>query len=142
MPSPWVEWDSWLNFAISWSSPIGISKVSPERTLDICLAAEDLRQMVAKLQRGPVYQRRFKMPDNVAMQPKEAEVQLTLREKETLLELLDIAIEDTLTNASVFEKHAEIRHGYHQRVNCLIALFQKIECSHRLHTYPKPLPTL
>ena len=80
------------------------------------------------------------MLNNVAPQPKETGIQLTVREKETLLELLDTAIEDTLTNASVFEKHAEIRHGYHQRVNSLIALFQKIECSHRLHASLKPMP--
>jgi hypothetical protein len=80
------------------------------------------------------------MPNAVALQSKETGLQLSVREKEMLLELLDMAIEDTLTNASVFEKHAEIRHGYHQRVNSLIALFQKIECSHRLHASVKPIP--
>ena len=80
------------------------------------------------------------MPNTVALQSKETGIQLSVRDKEMLLELLDTAIEDTLTNASVFEKHAEIRHGYHQRVNSLIALFQKIECSHRLHASVKPIP--
>ncbi len=82
------------------------------------------------------------MPNHVALQSKEVELLLSVRDKEMLLELLDTAIEETLTNASIFDKHAEIRHGYHQRVNSLIALFQKIECSHRMHASLKPIPTL
>ncbi len=80
------------------------------------------------------------MPNTVALQSEEAGIFLSVRDKEMLLELLDTAIEDTLTNASIFDKHAEIRHGYHQRVNSMIALFQKIECSHRLHASLRPIP--
>ena len=80
------------------------------------------------------------MPDTVALQSEETGIFLSVRDKEMLLELLDSAIEDTLTNAAIFDKHAEIRHGYHQRVNSMIALFQKIECSHRLQASLRPIP--
>ena len=70
-----------------------------------------------------------------------SELGLTVRDRELLLELLDAAIDETLTAAAFFDKQTEIRRGYNQRLNTLLALFQKVMSSGELEVLPKGLST-
>jgi hypothetical protein len=51
---------------------------------------------------------------------------LTVRDRELLLEVLDAAIDETLSAAVVFGRDSEVRHGYIERINTLLGLFQKL----------------
>ena len=51
---------------------------------------------------------------------------LTVRDRELLLEVLDAAIDETLSAAAAFSRDGEVRHGYNERINTLLGLFQKI----------------
>jgi hypothetical protein len=73
----------------------------------------------------------------VDLQIIDSELGLTVRDRELLLEVLDAAIDETLTAAAFFDKQTEIRHGYNQRLNTLLALFQRIMSSGEREVLPK-----
>jgi hypothetical protein len=56
----------------------------------------------------------------------ESQPHLTVRDRELLLEVLDAAIDETLSAAVVFGRDSEARHGYTERINTLLGLFQKL----------------
>ena len=56
----------------------------------------------------------------------ESQPHLTVRDRELLLEVLDAAIDETLSAAAAFGRDGEVRNGYNERINTLLGLFQKI----------------
>jgi hypothetical protein len=56
----------------------------------------------------------------------ESQPHLTVRDRELLLEVLDGAIDETLSAAVVFSRDSEARYGYNERINTLLRLFQKL----------------
>jgi hypothetical protein len=81
------------------------------------------------------------MPRIIEFQLTDEEPQLTVRDRELLLEVLDAAIEETLAAATVFDNQTDIRRGYNQRLNTLLTLFQKIMGSGDSEVLPKGLLT-
>lgn len=55
------------------------------------------------------------------------QVDLDVHEKELLLELLDAAINETLSSALVFAQDSEVRGAYRRRAASLLSLLYKIE---------------
>ncbi len=54
-------------------------------------------------------------------------VDLDVHEKELLLELVDAAINETLSSALVFGQDSEVRGAYRRRAAALLSLLYKIE---------------
>ncbi len=77
----------------------------------------------------------------VELQLSDAAPRLTVRDRELLLEVIDSAIDETLLAASVFDRDTEIRRGYNERINTLLALFQKIMGTTDSETSIEALPS-
>lgn len=62
-----------------------------------------------------------------AMELIPSQVSLGAHDRELLLELVDAAINETLSSALVFEQDSEVRNAYRRRAASLLALLYKIE---------------